>query len=228
MPERLMDLIYFVNRWIIGMLAILCFGYRFKRLQPLPENGPVLVLANHQSYLDILLISLASNRRLHFVARVGLARSRPLAWLMRIFQTVLIDNEGIGKAGLLAVERMLEQGCALLIFPEGERTWDGKMQELKPGVTLLIRRVPNLTVVPTAMAGAFEAWPRFRRLPRPTPPFLFRKRERIWVCVGKGVSGAQLAEIPKREMLGKLHTEISECLKQAEELRDEKPKKGNH
>jgi 1-acyl-sn-glycerol-3-phosphate acyltransferase len=219
MPERLMDFIYFVNRWTIGMLAILCFGYRFKRLQSLPESGPVLVLANHQSYLDILLIGLACNRRLYFVARVGLAKSRLLAWVMRQFQTVLIDNEGLGKAGLLAVEKLLIEGRALLIFPEGERTWDGKLQELKPGVTLLIRRVPNLTVVPAGLAGAFEAWPRVQKLPRPTPPFLFRNRERIAVCVGKGIPGAKLTEIPKREMLGSLYTEMSYCLKQAEELR---------
>jgi 1-acyl-sn-glycerol-3-phosphate acyltransferase len=208
-----------VNRWIIGMLAILCFGYRFRRLQPLPNSGPVLVLANHQSYLDILLIGLACNRRLFYVARVGLARNRPLAWLMRQFRTVLIDNEGLGKAGLLAVEKMLKEGHALLIFPEGERTWDGKMQELKPGVTLLIRRVPNLSVVPAAVAGAFEAWPRFRKLPRLLPPFRLRKRERIAVCVGKSMSGSQLAEIPKREMLGKIHREMSGCLKLAEDLR---------
>ena len=219
MPERLMDFIYCGLRWTIGMFAILCFGYRSKRLQPIPDSGPVLVLANHQSYLDILLIALACNRRLFFVARVGLARVRPLAWLMRVFQTVLIDNEGIGKAGLVAVEKMLTEGRAILIFPEGERTWDGKMQELKPGVTLLIRRVSNLTVVPAAMAGAFDAWPRIQQLPRPTPPFLLRKRERIAVCVGKGISSAKLAEIPKREMLGMLHAEMSNCLKQAEELR---------
>jgi 1-acyl-sn-glycerol-3-phosphate acyltransferase len=219
MSERLIDLIYFLARWTVGMWAIICFGFRFKRPQGLPASGPVLVLANHQSYLDILLIGLACNRRLFFVARVGLARNPALAWLMRQFQTVLIDNEGIGKAGLLAVEKMLTEGRALLIFPEGERTWDGKMQELKPGVTLLIRRVQNLTVVPVAIAGAFEAWPRFRRLPKLVPPFLLRKRERIAVCVGKSISGERLAEIPKRDMLGMLHAEMSDCLKQAEELR---------
>src|SRR5262249_54209685 len=160
----LIDLIYIALRWIVGMLAILCFGYRFERRIPHPSQGPVLVLANHQSYLDILLISLACNWRLFFVARVGLAKSRILAWIMQQFQTVLIDNEGLGRAGLQAVEKLLREGRALLIFPEGERTWDGKMQELKPGVTLVIRRVPNLTVVPTAIAGAFEAWPRFRKL----------------------------------------------------------------
>ncbi|HLW64936.1 MAG TPA: lysophospholipid acyltransferase family protein [Gemmataceae bacterium] len=219
MLERLMEFIYFVSRWTIGMLVILCFGYRYKRWQRLRDQGPVLVLANHQSYLDILLISLACNRRLYFVARVGLARNRLLAWIMQLFQTVLIDNEGIGKAGLLAVEKMLTEGRAVLIFPEGERTWDGKMQELKPGVTLLIRRVPRLTVVPAAMAGAFDAWPRFRRLPRLAPPFLLRQRERIAVCIGKNIADAQLAAIPKREMLGVLHAEIAKCLEQAEELR---------
>ncbi|HEV3143399.1 MAG TPA: lysophospholipid acyltransferase family protein [Gemmataceae bacterium] len=219
MYERLTELIYVILRWIFGMAAILCFGFRILRQRRLPEHGPVLVLANHQSYLDILLIGLACNRRLIFVARVGLARNPVLAWIMRQFDTVLIDNEGLGKSGLQAVERMLCEGRATLIFPEGERTRDGKMQELKPGVTLLIRRVPNLTVVPAAAAGAFEAWPRFRKLPRLMPPFLNRGNRRIAVCVGAGLPASHLTEIPRREMLELLHAEIGKCLVEAESLR---------
>ncbi len=106
----------------------------------------------------------------------------------------------------------------MLVYPEGERSWDGKLAPLKPGVTLLVRRA-RCPIVPVGIAGAFDAWPRTRGRMRWAPPFLTWRRARIAVSVGQPIDGAALAKRERGEILEELQKALSRAVERAERLR---------
>jgi 1-acyl-sn-glycerol-3-phosphate acyltransferase len=150
-----------------------------------PASGPVLLLANHQSMFDPVLVGLASRRYLSYLARKSLFEQPGLAPLIRSLNAIPIDR-GMGKDGIQAVLDALAQGQAVLMFPEGERTHTGAVQPLKPGVSLLIKRV-RCPIVPVGIAGAFAAWNRFLKIPRPSPLVLPPGPSTLAISVGEPI-----------------------------------------
>jgi 1-acyl-sn-glycerol-3-phosphate acyltransferase len=124
-----------------------------------------VLLANHESHLDPVLVGVASRRPLSFLARKSLFQG-PFGLLIRSLDAIPLDRDGMGIAGLREVIRRLKQGEATLVFPEGTRTHDGEIGPFQPGFGILVRR-SGATIVPVGVDGAYEAWPRHRRLPRP-------------------------------------------------------------
>lgn len=142
------------------------FRESFSGREHLPQAGGVMVVSNHQSFLDIPLISHAVPRHVSFVARDTLARSKPLAWLMRTCGAVLIKRGASDRAALREMAQHLERGDVVSIFPEGTRSPDGRVQEFKPGA-ILAARMARVPIVPCAIRGAFRALGRDARFPRP-------------------------------------------------------------
>jgi 1-acyl-sn-glycerol-3-phosphate acyltransferase len=141
------------------------FRYRFSGKSQVPLTGPVLVVSNHQSNLDPVLVGLASPRQLKYLARVGLFFF-PLNLWIRALGAVPIDREKGALAGIRKTLELLKQNNAVLVFPEGSRTPDGELHEMLPGFCLLARK-SRATIVPAAIDGAFAALPRGSFLVRP-------------------------------------------------------------
>lgn len=148
------------------VLLRLFFRARVHHAERVPAEGACLIAANHQSYLDPPLIAIwVRQRHLNFIARSGLFKSKPFAMLIAYLNSIPI-REDAGDAGAIKeVLRRLDQRQAVLIFPEGSRTPDGRMHEFKRGVALLVKR-SKCPVVPVAVEGVHEAWGR-GRAPRP-------------------------------------------------------------
>ena len=89
------------------------------------RKGPQVIVANHQSFLDPLVIGLCAQRPLVYLAQD--ATNPYFATLIRSLNAVPMDQEGVGKEGIRVVLEQLSRGRAVVVFPEGERTWDGKM-----------------------------------------------------------------------------------------------------
>jgi 1-acyl-sn-glycerol-3-phosphate acyltransferase len=151
--------------FLCRMLGILLLRVRCGGRQHVPATGGVLVMSNHQSNLDPVLVGLAMDRRLNYLARDTLFGFAPFRWLIRSLDAIPIDREGLGLAGLKETLRRLRRGELVLIFPEGTRTRDGSLQPLRPGFCAVARRA-GVPLLPVALDGAFDAWPRSRRLPR--------------------------------------------------------------
>jgi 1-acyl-sn-glycerol-3-phosphate acyltransferase len=161
------------------------FGFSLRRSgwKNLPRRGPVLLVSNHQSMFDPVLVGLSSRRYLSYLARSNLFTQPVVAPIIRSLNAIPIDR-GMGKDGIQAVLEALGKGRAVLMFPEGERTHTGTVQPLKAGVSLLVRRV-TCPIVPVGIAGAFAAWNRFMTWPRFSPLLLPPGPSTIAVSVGE-------------------------------------------
>src|SRR5436190_16924901 len=158
MPSRFTAAIYEVCAWATHLILLIGFSFRAAGRFNVPRRGPVLLIANHQSFIDPPAIGIAAPRHLHYLARKTLFKKGGMGLFLRVVNSVPIDQEGVGKDGMRAILARLEAGQAVLVFPEGERTPDGQVHPLRPGIGLLLKRV-RAPIVPVAIAGAFEAWP---------------------------------------------------------------------
>ncbi len=218
MENWLSYLWYEVNFWAYAAGLGLGFSIRTEGMRNIPKKGPVLLIANHQSFFDPALVGVAARRHLYFLARKTLFRFRALAWFFGSLNAVAIDHEGIGVEGMRTILLQLQAGRAVVVFPEGTRTSDGNLQPIRPGVLLLIKRA-KAPVVPVGIAGSFEAWPRWRPLPMPAPLFLPAAKGTLAVSIGRPLDGAKLAELPRPRLLTTLFEELSIVHERAKRLR---------
>jgi 1-acyl-sn-glycerol-3-phosphate acyltransferase len=194
------------------------FSLRTEGMQHVPRQGPALLIANHQSYLDPVLVGLAARRRLWYVARSTLFRHRFFGWYIRSLNAVPIDQEGTGIEGLRATLRLLKEGKPVMVFPEGGRTPHGKIEPLKPGIHLLMKRAPA-PIIPLGIAGAYEAWPTRRPYPILAPLFLPASERTIAVSVGPALDARRYADLSRERALSELFDVLQQVHRRAEQLR---------
>jgi 1-acyl-sn-glycerol-3-phosphate acyltransferase len=194
------------------------FSMRSEGMQYVPASGPVLVVANHQSFLDPVIAGLAFPRNLIYLARKTLFKNPVFSWLIRSLNAVPIDQEGVGKEGIRAVIDQLQLGKAVLVFPEGERTMTGSMQPLKPGVHLLIKWT-KAPIIPMGIAGAYDAWPRWRSYPIPAPLFWPPNKGTIAVSIGRPLDARHFTALPRAQALQEMYDAIDAVQRRAEHLR---------
>jgi 1-acyl-sn-glycerol-3-phosphate acyltransferase len=161
-----MGLVYGVIWWLTALLFPLFFWPKRVGREAIPRRGGALLCANHQSWLDILLIGSSVRRPVRFVARDTLGRSRLLGFIMRRCGSILIQRGAPDKTALRSIEAALRSGELVAIFPEGTRTFDGSVGEFRGGALLAARRA-GVPLIPAGIRGSFQAWPRGQRLPRP-------------------------------------------------------------
>ncbi len=135
-------------------------------VERVPAQGPAILAANHQSFLDPPAIGLAVNRRIVFLAARFYYSLPVLGQAMRLLQAVPVCEESPGHRPLGAMLEALEAGYLVGIFPEGVRSPDGLLGPPHEGVATLALR-SGAPVVPVTIAGAHRAWPARRVLPRP-------------------------------------------------------------
>jgi 1-acyl-sn-glycerol-3-phosphate acyltransferase len=170
-------------------------------IEHMPDRGPVLIVSNHQSHLDPVAIGMCVTRReTHFVARDSLFHIPLFGALIRAYNAVPIKRGEGDAAGVRAVLDRLASGAAVLVFPEGTRTRDGRTAPFKRGVVLLIKRA-RCPVVPAAVEGAFDAWPRSRKL-----PLVWGKR--IAAQLGEPIAHEELLKDGPDAAMERLHGEI--------------------
>ena len=144
---------------MVRLMAVASFRFRSFGSRNMPPEGPVLVCSNHQSHLDPVLVGMVFGRRLNFIARKSLFKFALLRWLIQFLDAIPINRDGMGLEGIKESIRRLRRGEVVLIFPEGTRTTDGELAQLKPGFCALTRRT-KAALLPVAIDGAYQAWPR--------------------------------------------------------------------
>jgi 1-acyl-sn-glycerol-3-phosphate acyltransferase len=219
MPPRPRNwLLYEIGYRLSAAVLWLFFSLRVAGRKNVPRHGPVLLVANHESFLDPPLVGVAAYpRKPNYVARKTLFRNRLFGWILHSVGAFPIDQEGVGLEGIKASLALLKEGQAVLIFPEGSRTPDGQMHAFLPGVVLLVRRA-KVPVIPVGVAGCFEAWPIHGK-PHPAPQFWPARRGAVACVIGKPIPPADLLALKPPEMLARLQREVAVLRERAEKLR---------
>jgi 1-acyl-sn-glycerol-3-phosphate acyltransferase len=187
--------------------ALLFTRVRCEGRMNMPMEGRVLVCSNHQSSLDPPLIGMALDRRLNFLAKQSLFKIPLFKYLIRYLDAIPIDREGASLSGIKETLRRLKQDEAVLIFPEGTRSRDGKLNPLKTGFVAVARR-SKAPLVPVAIDGAYQCWPPSRSFPWPHP---------VAIVVGKPIVAEEFEQMTDEELLAELETRIQACFATAKQ-----------
>jgi 1-acyl-sn-glycerol-3-phosphate acyltransferase len=150
-------------------LAIILFRFKYRGIENLPMEGACLIASNHASFLDPPLIGAALRRReIHYFARKSLFSVWWLKPLMESLNAIPVDLGSADLGGVREALRLMKDGEALLVFPEGTRTHDGNLMKPLAGVGMLVART-GAPVLPARIFGAEKAWHRKRKFFRPAP-----------------------------------------------------------
>jgi len=147
----------------IGYLFFKCAGKAFFNLQLVNEEklvreGGVLMVANHESFLDPPLIGISHPTNVTYLARKTLFKGIA-KWLYTKWDAIPIDQDNPDMTGLKKIIKALKGGEKVVLFPEGERTLTGELNPALPGVGLIIAK-SKAVIQPMRIFGAREALPR--------------------------------------------------------------------
>lgn len=158
---------------IVWPVIWLWLGLRVRHRERLPTRGPAIVVANHNSHMDVFaLLSLFPLRRQASVHPVAAAdyflRNKAMAWFaLNILNIIPISRKG-GEANPLAqCEQALREGKILILFPEGTRGEPGKLSPLKSGLWHLSQRAPEVPIIPVWLRGTEHVMAKGNRIPLP-------------------------------------------------------------
>ncbi|MBI2193506.1 MAG: 1-acyl-sn-glycerol-3-phosphate acyltransferase [Planctomycetes bacterium] len=141
------------------------FRLRYFGEEHIPKQGGFIIASNHQSYMDPVFVGTGTRRPLHFMTRSSAFRIPVVGPMIQRLNAFPVDR---GQTDFRAIRRAMEilaAGGGLLVFPEGTRSRDGSLGRMKSGVISIGQRA-ECPIVPAAIRGAFEVWPRHRLFPR--------------------------------------------------------------
>lgn len=156
--------VYFcLARGIVSLVA----RPRVRGLANLPSDGAFIISPNHQSYIDPFLVGpvlpYGAFRRIFSVGAAEYFETPVMRWVAAQLNVVPVDPDANLLPAMQAAAAGLRRGRVLMLFPEGERSIDGSPKKFKKGAAILARHL-GVPIVPVAIAGAFEVWPRRRSL----------------------------------------------------------------
>jgi 1-acyl-sn-glycerol-3-phosphate acyltransferase len=201
--------LYGVSHYWLRVMFDMFFRGEVAGTENLPRSGAFLIAANHASHLDPPLIGSHVSRQMCFFARKTLWSGSAATWWLDGVGTIPVDRDGGQDVGALKrVLRALADGKVMILFPEGTRSLDGKLQTPKPGVGFIVCKT-QVPVVPARIFGSFEAFGKGAKIPtlgtpvtvvfgRPIPPAVYDDpaagKERYQIA-----SARIMAEIAKLE-----------------------------
>jgi len=204
-------MLYATLKPVAGAFMRSWLGLQVRGAEHVPDAGAVLLVSNHQSVLDPPIIGVATSRTLHFMAKAELFRIPGFGRLIRALNAHPVRREGSDPKALKAAVRLLEEGAALLAFPEGTRSRDGSLGEGKAGIGMLAV-LTGAPVVPAYVTGTLHALPRGAWWPR---------RGKVRVSFGPALHFKPDPEAGRKERYREAAREMMRAIAQLQE-QDEK------
>jgi len=165
----------FALRFIIWVLSHTLYRVHHEGLHRIPEEGPVLLVCNHVTYMDALVIAGAIRRPVRFVMDYQIFKTPVLGAIFRLAKTIPIGSRNrvpeIYDAAFERIDEELDAGHVVCIFPEGRLTSDGEVATFRGGVDIILERRP-VPVVPMALRGLWGSFfshcggPALKHLPK--------------------------------------------------------------
>ncbi|MHC4220987.1 MAG: lysophospholipid acyltransferase family protein [Planctomycetota bacterium] len=173
----------------------------FYGLENIPDEGGFIITSNHQSYLDPIFCGLHIKRPFYYLARDSLFTPWLTGRLIASLTTIPVRRGEADMSAMRQVIGRLKEGHGVCLFPEATRTRDGKITPFKPGFGLLCRR-GNAAVLPVVIEGAFECWPRHKKM--------FIIGSKISVCFGELITAEQVKQMDDRQLAENLTIKLRE------------------
>ena len=193
-----------------GFLQILIYGlgrlfFRFQTTgrNYVPRRGGLLIAANHTSYLDIPFLGCALPRQVAFLGRQDLFPSPVINGLLRWLGWIPIRHDRLDRAGIAKAMDLIKSGNAVVIYPEGTRSRDGRLQPGKPGIGVIVAKT-GCPVVPVYIGGTHAALPVGASWPRLHP---------VHVVIGKPVGfSAESHQYSRKEFYQYVSRAVMGCI----------------
>jgi len=160
--------LYRSGRMLFRGMGRVFFRWQVFGAERMPLKGRLIIAANHQSYIDPGMIGAAAPRELHYLARENVFKIPVGGAILRAVNAIPVNQEGSPAAGLRAGLEVLERERALVLFPEGSRTWDGEIHPFRSGVGMIVVK-SRAPVLPVRLFGLFDAYGRHMTVARPRP-----------------------------------------------------------
>ena len=152
-----MNLSYRIGWTCFRMMYAVYFRWRVFNAERVPLQGGVILASNHASFLDPPLVGSGLKRDINYLARESLFRYPGIGALLRSWNAVPVDRDGGGAKGLKTILNRLLDGNGIILFPEGTRTLDGRLQPAQSGIGLIVIK-SAAPVVPVRVFGTFETY----------------------------------------------------------------------
>ncbi len=197
----------FLLRFLSWLLVSAVYRIRRQGVERIAAEGPAVIVSNHVSFVDALVLMAISPRPIRFVMDLGIFRIPVLSWLFRQVKAIPIAPAKVDAAMMeRAFERVseaLRDGQLVCIFPEGRITADGEIAPFRPGITRILERDP-VPVIPVALQGLWGSFFSRKGGAAMTRPFRRGLFSKIGVAVGVPVAPAEATPERLREMVGTL------------------------
>ena len=156
-------MVYSFMRALLRILSSVWFDLKVYGKENVPQTGGVLLVANHQSFLDPAVIGVQLPRKASYLAKSELFHNPVFGWIIRNCNAFPV-RQGEGDVGAVKETiRRLREGHMLTVFPEGGRSEDGELQPILNGAALVVRKA-EVPVVPVVVDGSFKAWSKHRKI----------------------------------------------------------------
>ena len=202
--------VYDFSRIGVRVVGKLLFNLKLRGIDQFPKSGGALVCSNHQSVLDPILLGSLCDRRMNYLARENLFNSAIFGRLIRFYDAIPVRRDGMSISGLKETLRRLKRGELVVIFPEGTRTKDGQIAPLKSGFCMLARKA-KVPLVPVAINGAYNVWPKGKSLPQ---------LARVVLEAGEPIPAEIVRELDDDALVALVDKRIRACFQSAEALRN--------
>jgi len=191
--------------------TILQFKVRIHGTRNVPREGPVVLVCNHQSHMDPVLVSMALPRESCYMARDSLWANKWFGKLITSLNAFPVKRNTADLGAIKESLRRLKNGMSLVVFPEGTRTPDGRIHPMFPGLASIAKKA-GAPIVPVLIDGMYQAWPKGSAFPR-TGSVIIQYGGLIPPAEYAGLSADELVQsLRKRliEMQHRLHESLPE------------------
>ncbi|MDO4573915.1 MAG: lysophospholipid acyltransferase family protein [Planctomycetia bacterium] len=184
--------------WLFGKIWL---RVKYVNWRSVPRTGSLILIANHQSFLDPPLLGVGLKRYSWYMARKTLFRGL-FGWHLRQLNAYPVSQEGNAVAGIKTTFKLLKNDQCVLIFPEGSRSLDGTLQPFQGGILMIAKRA-KVPIIPCSIWGAHQAMPRGSSL--------------IWPCkvtvrYGEVIPPEAIEGMTEQELMELLYQKIAALL----------------
>lgn len=167
------------------------------------RSGAGIIAANHASFLDPPVISVSCPEEVHFLARESLFRFSLFGWLIRTLNSHPVARDTSDARTFRELIQLLQRDQKVILFPEGGRTKDGRLQPLEKGLSFLVYKA-RCSIFPVYVDGTFAIWRRGKKIPK--------LWGRIRCVFGSPIEWKEFEQLEKREAMHQITLRTEEAL----------------